>query len=302
MVHNPKTSARVDTGRPTDYANSLTGFLLSKEVEQCSPLTLVYYQRMCGQFHKFLKTVSDSDLRHITRQHVEAHLLELRNRGCAPHTVRSSYTALRAHFNWCIAEERLKASPMRNIKSPKVPKVGKPFLADGAHQALQAVCPLRLFCGSRDAAVLEVFWTDGLRRAENWGLLKTDLEWERGRIRVLGKGARERYVPFMPTAKKAIHRYLSFRNDDYPQLWLTDERVPLTLHGFTQITKRLFDRAEMEVKDNDHIFRRTWAMRQLRAGIPIKQVQLVGGWESISVLEQYVRAMESEDAMSAKWA
>ncbi|GAI72375.1 unnamed protein product, partial [marine sediment metagenome] len=55
------------------------------------------------------------------------------------------------------------------------------------------------------------------------------------------------------------------------------------------------------IKDLHHIFRRSWAMRNLKAGVPQKYVQLIGGWESVTTLEQYVRAMESEDALDANW-
>ena len=73
----------------------------------------------------------------------------------------------------------------------------------------------------------------------------------------------------------------------------------MRLTGLGKITRTMFTRADIQVKDLHHIFRRTWAYRNLKAGVPLKFVQLVGGWESVAVLEQYVRRMDSEDALGS---
>lgn len=67
-----------------------------------------------------------------------------------------------------------------------------------------------------------------------------------------------------------------------------------------------FQLAEMSFQDAQnsgahHIFRPTWAIRRLIAGIPIKFVRLVGGWENIATLEIYVRIMDTDDAIDANW-
>ena len=72
-------------------------------------------------------------------------------------------------------------------------------------------------------------------------------------------------------------------------------------NGVCQAVRRTYERAGLSVKDAFHIFRRTWAMRNLKAGVPMKHVQLIGGWEDISTLEVYVRLMDSTDALAARW-
>jgi site-specific recombinase XerD len=142
-----------------------------------------------------------------------------------------------------------------------------------------------------------------MRLDELFKLLLTDIDWDRSHIRVFGKGAKERYVPFTREAKKAVWRYLSYRHDDHPVLWVTEERRPAGRWTIVSATQSLIKRAGLhgQIKDMHHIFRRSWAMRNLKAGVPIKYVQLIGGWESVTTLEQYVRAMESEDALDANW-
>lgn len=165
------------------------------------------------------------------------------------------------------------------------------------------VCPLSVFTGARNAAMIWLLWTTGMRREELAKLKVEDLDWGNSRIRVFGKGRKERWVPFTKDAKKALWRYLKYRGEDLPQLWLTEGRRPASMWMVVSAMRRVVERAELQgqVKDVHHIFRRTWAMRNLKAGVPIKFVQLVGGWESVVTLECYVRAMESEDALSAHW-
>jgi len=160
-----------------------------------------------------------------------------------------------------------------------------------------------MFTGARNGAIVWFFWSTGARRHEIANLQLVDLEWQRDRIKVMGKGARERYVPFSKEAKRAVWRYLSYRDDEHPCLWITEERRPMGQGGMIMVMRRLFDGAGLrgEVVDLHHVFRRSWAMRNLRGGRSLRDLMAVGGWESEQMLMRYVRAMESEDALAAKW-
>jgi len=301
MVLDQRTFLSSNTCRPKNLPRELEGFLLSREVEGCSPATLKTYRLRIGHFFRFVdgtKAVESIDHSDINR-----YLLYLRELGRSPHYIHSNFRALRTFFNWCVAEEFVPRSPMRNVKPPKLPKKGKPFLSETQRDRLLHLCPLSTFLGARNAATIWLFWSTGMRSQELANLKLSDLDWDKSRIRVFGKGSKERYVPFTREAKKAVWRYLSYRNDDYPALWLTEERRPARKWAIVSATRRLIERAGLqgEIKDLHHIFRRSWAMRNLKAGVPIKYVQLIGGWESVTTLEQYVRAMESEDALEANW-
>jgi len=288
------------TSRLEDLPKEPAGFLLSREVKGCTPATLKTYELRISQFFRFLDgqitRVQDAD-----RSDIDRFLLRLRELGRSPHYIHSHFRALRTFFNWCVAEEFVPHSPMRNMKPPKLPKKGKPFISEAERDRLLHLCPPSTFLGARNGAAIWLFWSTGMRSQELANLQLSDLEWDKSRIRVFGKGNKERYVPFTKEAKKAVWRYLSYRNDDYPALWVTEERRPARKWAIVSATRRLIERADLDIKDMHHIFRRSWAMRNLKAGVPIKYVQLIGGWESVTTLEQYVRAMESEDALDANW-
>jgi len=265
-------------------------------------LTLKAYRFRIGHFFLFLDGRVSSP-RDISHADIDRYLLHFRQLGRSPHYIHSNFRALRTFFNWCVAEGfvQKEQSPMRNMKPPRLPRKGKPFISEAERDRLLHLCPASTFMGARSTAIISLFWSTGMRSQELANLKLEDLDWDRNRIRVFGKGSKERYVPFVKGSKKAIWRYLSYRSDDYPALWVTEERRPATKWAIVSATRRLIDHAGLDIKDMHHIFRRSWAMRNLKAGVPIKYVQLIGGWESVTTLEQYVRAMESEDALEANW-
>lgn len=121
-------------------------------------------------------------------------------------------------------------------------------------------------------------------------------------IRVrMGKGQKDRRVPFHREAQRTVLRYLSYREDGLPQLWVTEERRPLTPGGIGQDMKRLIERAGLRevVKDACHIFRRTWAASAVRQRIPRQFILEAAGWSTPAMLDHYTEAMREEGAIEA---
>ena len=324
---------------PGDTMSPLVhSFLLSRRIENCSPRTVETYEQRLLTLLRFIK----KDPAAITKTDIELWLLHMKEgetkRGGkrSPFYVRSTYAAIRAFFNWMVSEGHIQKSPLANIKVPKVPRYEKDFLSDEDFHKLLSMCPVHTFAGVRDRAWLWLLWTTGARFSELANLGKDDLDWNTARIRVVGKGSKERRIPFTPEAQKAVYRYLQRREDKMPELWLSEERRPLKPLGVGQIVPRLADAASgyqcpqcskryqglefvcreyvcpvckvkltrlFNIQDAHHIFRRSWAWRNLKAGVPMKFVQLVGGWDSVTVMEQYVRRMSSDDALGGniKW-
>ena len=117
------------------------------------------------------------------------------------------------------------------------------------------------------------------------------------------KGDKQRYVPFTKEAQRAVYRYIKARRkylgktDRYEELWIGEERRPMTYHGLQKVSRILQERAGVHIKDQHHIFRRTWLYRNVKAGTPLKMLQIVGGWSDLATLDGYIRAMDSEDAI-----
>jgi site-specific recombinase XerD len=296
ILATPRSASTSD--RLTDFPE-LALFVLNRRVQNCQHRTVETYQESIGRFLRF----AGKPVTGLLRSDVELYLLSLQEKGRSPFYIRKCYRNLHVFFSWLVAEEMIDRSPMRGLKPPRLPRYAKDFLPEEDFRKMQSLCARSTFCGARNAAWLWLLWSTGCRVDELAKLKLTDLNWTASTIRVIGKGAKERQVPFTQPAQRAVYHYLKMRKDNHYQLWISEERQPMQLTGLGKITRTMFDRAEVKVKDLHHIFRRTWAYRNLKAGVPLKFVQLVGGWDSVVVLEQYVRRMDSEDALGSnvKW-
>lgn len=277
----------------------VTSFLLSRRVENCSPHTILTYEKRILAFFEFVGAIAPTQ---VTKSDLELYLLHLRDTGVSPHYIQSCYRSIHVFLSWLVAEEIIEKSPMNGMRSPKVPKFAKPFLSEEDYKKLLALCHPKDYRGARSRAWLTLLWTTGARFSELANLKVHDLDWDADRIRVVGKGAKERHIPFTKDAQVAMYRYLAVRPEGYDELWIGEERRPLKPAGLSSATRKLYQRAGIKVTDLHHIFRRSWAYRNLKAGVPIKHLQIIGGWSSVTVLEQYVARMDSEDALSSvKW-
>lgn len=300
MLSGQRILAGSDSHRTADPSNIRDGFYLSREFENCSPRTIQTYKQRLGWFCDFLeRRYPETRLDTVDYKHIMAYILSLRERKLRPATIKSQYIALRAFYKWAIEQGFIdeKAYPLRSLKPPKVPKIIKGFLAPAQRDQLLQLCPPNRLLGARNAAIIWLFWTSSMRLSELANLQLADLEWTGERIKVLGKGAKERYVPFTKEAKKAVWRYLQYRKDSLPCLWLNEEGQPLKRQGVVKTMQNLFADAGIKVKDVCHIFRRTWAWESIKAGVNLEFVRIVGGWESLETLQVYVRAISVEQAL-----
>ncbi len=270
-------------------------YLRFHRVEGSTEATIKFYRK---ELRLFLQDLPDDcqTLQDLTAIHVLDHLSNLKDRDSAPRTLRTRLQAIKTWLKWCVAWELLERSPATQIRSPKVPRTRKGFLAENQFEALLALCPLNTFLGARQQSMLWLLVTSGMRRREMWMLKRADLDWEKGVIRVIhGKGQKERQVPFDRTCQRAMLRYLHFRADPLDWLWVTEERERPGYDGIGQDLKRLADRAGVEVKDVCHVYRRTFAAHAVRQSIPRQFVQAIAGWSTPQMLDHYVAAMEAEE-------
>ena len=265
-------------------------------VEGSTPSTIVHKRKELGLFFRFLQDRGHSmETAKVTISDCLAHLENMRERGLAPASVQTRCRSMRAFFKWATDWEFVKKNPTALLKMPRAPKISKPFLKKEDFEAVLNLCPLGDLLGSRRQSVLWILATTGMRRQELAGLMLEDLNWKDGWIRVMGKGQKERRVPFAKRAQRVVLRYIQRRHDTYPHLWVTEEGRPITNHGLGEDISRMFKRAKVEVVDVFHIFRRTWAANSVRQGIPRPYTQAIAGWSTPTMMDRYTAAMQAEE-------
>ena len=296
MVQDTLLSAIVGSPRHTAL---LDYFMLAKKVEGRSPRTLGWYQDGVGDFNQFcLSNGLDPAPHNVRPQDVRAWLADLQNRLLSKTTINDRFRALRVFFNWCVAEEILDKSPLRNIRTPSIGKRVVPVFSQDHIRAMLYLCPPSTWWGARDRAIILTLLHTGVRLSELLGLQITDIDFPRDQIKVKGKGDKEPRIYLSPECQKAILRYLRHRTDDLPSLWVSKNGMPLGWEGVRQVINRLGKRAGIcDVRCSPHTFRHTFAVSFLKAGGDLRHLQEIMGHTSMKPLEMYLRTVNADDAI-----
>ncbi len=240
----------------------------------------------------------------ITPNHIrsfQSHINETRK---SRETHHQYHRVMRTFFNWSVDEGFLSETPMAHIKAPRR---GYPIIAIFTADDIETMlgqCKPKTFLGARDQALILFMLDTGCRVGELEKITSPDVDLKSGLVNVTGKGRKSRTVGLGNRAKQALWRYLLIREVKAPaeeeHLWLSEEMRPLSASGIQQVMKRIKKKGKLTGKRYScHTFRHTFAMTLLRSGCNIRDLQTLGGWESLEALKPYIRMLSKEEALKA---
>lgn len=270
---------------------SVGGILRSFErhlrAENKSARTLETYLDAGRQLEAFL-AARGQDLSEATRADVEAFLADLLAKW-KPATAANRYRALKVLYRWMEEEGEIEASPMARMRPPEVPEQPVPVLADDAMRRLLDTCAGKQFDDRRDTAAILLMVDAGPRRAEMVGMRLADIDFDQDVVHVLGKGRRERALPFGRKTAIALDRYLRARarhpHTAEEWLWL-GTKGRMTASGIAQMLRRRGREAGIEGL-HPHQLRHTFAHAWLHQGGGETDLMRIAGWRSRDMLQRY---------------
>lgn len=234
----------------------------------------------------------------LTVTHLRGFLTWLEEQGLAPGGIHAYVRGLKAVCSWAHQEELLPRNPAARLERPTLPRRRLPTMTpDGVGRLLAATKktdqPLR------DAAVVLVLFDTGIRLAELIGLTMDDLQPERGLLRVIGKGDKERAVPIGTRALSAVTAYVRrerrARHSGIKHLLLSRHGEPLTRSGISIRLSRLSEAAGFAREDTTpHTFRRGFAVEFLRNGGDVFTLQQILGHTSLEMTRKYVTFLDED--------
>jgi site-specific recombinase XerD len=255
--------------------------------ENRSDGTIATYLHGLRQAEAFLRA-HGTTVETATRADLEALMADLLARRTAS-TAATYYKILKVLYGWLVDEEEIDADPMARMKPPIVPANPVPIVpADGLKRLFQA-CAGKSFEARRDTALIMLLLDTGARRAEMVGLKLTDVDLDLDVLLVLGKGRRERTLPFGRKAGETLDRYLRARarhkDAELPWLWL-GLKGRLTEWGLVQMLRRRGAQAGLPGL-HPHQLRHTFAHEWLVQGGGETDLMQIAGWKSRTMLQRY---------------
>ena len=270
----------------------LEEFLDFMEVERNgSPRTVENYRHSLAEFRKLVATPAWKEL---TADHFRRYLFDLSKRELARPTIRLHFAALRSFFKFLTQRHGLIVNPLKEVKLPKLEKkLPLVLTAQQIDELLSA--PLRVerskrapvWMPARDAAILELFYSSGLRLAELVSLNVESVDPFTESVRVLGKGRKERVVPVGAPALLAIQKYRQEANVHSGPLFLSKVRKRIAPVNVGLVLKRYLPHTSIPVRVSPHKLRHSFATHLLDAGADLRSVQALLGHASLSTTQIY---------------
>lgn len=242
----------------------------------------------------------------VARGHVEGFLLHFATSGRkgvrSGSYVNQAYRSLQQWFRWMVEEEELPLSPMVNMHPPATGEREVRVLTEEQLAAILDSCKGSDLVHRRDMALFRLLIDTGGRLSEVAGLRVVDVDLDLQLARVIGKGDRERVLPFGVKTTAALDRYLRARAADKraadPGLWLgAGGKGALTANGIAQVVKR--KSKTLGIPMHPHMFRHTSSHRWLAAGGSEGDLMQLNGWRSRAMVDRYARSAAAARAQAA---
>jgi integrase/recombinase XerC len=293
----PQTMAEVEQVlQRGDLHGCLVSFILTCIQEGNTEDTITGHKLKISQFVKFALKFKVTLPTQVTPNLVKLFLI-YKQEHCSGTTANNHYRELHRFFAYLADENIISESPMIKIHPPKKEQhIVKPFSVDQIKCILD-ICDSS-FLGIRNRALILVLIDSGLRLAEVTNIKLSDVNIQSNVIRVMGKGEKERVVPIGKKAKLALFSYQKVRNSNLPDLWLTEERTPLSKRGVEITVIRLCKYAGIQgVRGSPHTFRHFFATNSMINGAPDWAVQQIMGHTTLTMTEKYRKTVNSWSAV-----
>jgi integrase/recombinase XerC len=232
---------------------------------------------------------------------VRGFVASLSRGGLERSSISRKLSAVRSFLRHSVREGRLDANPAEAIPAPRVPRhLPSTLTVDEVFNLLDHICTDDL-AGARDLAILELLYAAGLRVSELVGLDLNDVDLPGMLVRVLGKGRKERVVPFGRKAAESLRRWLAAsatlrQSGRQPSaVFLNQRGGRLTDRSVRRIIDRRLEEAAIHAHVSPHTLRHSFATHLLGAGADLRAIQELLGHASLSTTQRYTHV--STDAL-----
>lgn len=267
---------------------AVDAFLAHLQVERrMSAHTLDAYRRDLDALAAWAEGEGIADIVGLPTEQLRAFVAAEHRRGLSPKSLQRRLSACRSFYAWLLKHGRIAASPAASLRAPKAPrKLPQVLDVDEAVQLVEL--PTDAPLGLRDRAILELFYSSGLRLSELCALRWRDLALADGLVTVLGKGSKQRTVPVGSHAAKALTAWRT-ESDGQPNGAVFPGRGggPITPRAVQIRLRQLAQRQGLFKRVHPHLLRHSFASHVLESSGDLRGVQELLGHADIATTQIY---------------
>ncbi len=258
-----------------------------------SPRTLRNYSQALNAFQEFHDN-SFPGWMACEADDFRAYLFQCMKDEVSRATIRLRFSALRSFYKYLVHRQGLAKSPLNDIQLPKV-KRQIPIILNQAQITELLEIPLKLktdkqapdWMPYRDAAILELFYSTGIRLSELAALNCEDIDPLSDCVKVLGKGGKERIIPVGSYALNALQQYRQRATHHHGALFISKLRKRLSTRSIGKLLKKYLDATDIKFNVTPHKLRHSFATHLLDNGADLRSVQSLLGHASLSTTQIY---------------
>lgn len=270
------------------YLDSFIDYL--KYEKRYSPNTSNAYQKDLSDFFIALENHDIDAWKNVTPKYIQAYVAKLHRQGLKRKSIQRKLAAIRSLFNFLLREDVVKNNPALDIQTPKEPrKLPETLNAEILDRLLNIKDKSPIAC--RDKAIMELFYSSGLRLSELHSLNAKQLDHQVNNITVTGKGNKSRITPIGSMARKALDSWLAIRvemaNFNEEALFVSNRGSRLTTRSIQMRLNYWQKKQNIEQHISPHKLRHSFASHILESSGNLRAVQELLGHADISTTQIY---------------
>jgi integrase/recombinase XerC len=298
------TGESANSGAGAERVAAVCEFILHiRDERQLSPRTVSAYESDVDELVRFLGSYygdPDWTWSQVDRLAIRSFMGDcMTRRGLSRRSVARKLSAVRTLFRFLHLEDRVEANPARAVRAPKAERALPAFLTRDQMEALFRAAEGRAldggFHGVRNHAIAELLYSSGLRISELQGLNVADLDLVSERVRVMGKGRKQRIVPLGSVAVRALRRYEPRRDEviaavqgaDRRAFFLSQRGRRLSVRQIQNVVGKFLDQVSEDAGLSTHSLRHSFATHLVDAGADLIAVKELLGHASLSTTQVY---------------
>lgn len=287
----------------TTFHQACEEFRLRCDSRNLSEGTLDWYRQILGGLERFLaQRYEITRMEEVTPGTIRAHLAQLKARELSSETVHRTYGGLRCFFKFLLREGLIRSNPMELVERPKRERhLIQPLQPEHVRALLEQANP-KTFLGLRNKVLMLLMLDSGLRLSEALHLKLRDVDMAGGSVLVMGKGRKERRVPFAKFTRLALDAFLAARRRivvSSELLFISRDGRELTSRHVQIMIKRYGERAGIQgVRVSPHTLRHTCATQYIINGGDPFSLQQILGHSTLEMVRNYVN-LASRDVYDA---